>query len=163
MPIGYLAPPTIPSDLVFVIEKATPYLFGLITSRMHMSWLRSIGGRLESRYRYSIGIVYNPFPWPDADEAAKEKIGKLAEAVLAARLNHPTSTLADLYDPLTMPPDLRKAHTALDLAVDRLYRKEPFATDRARVEFLLARYEQITAPALALAAQKPKRKKAMAP
>ena len=78
---------------------------------------------------------------------------------MAARLNHPTSTLADLYDPLTMPPDLRKAHTALDLAVDRLYRKEPFETDRARVEFLLARYEQITAPALALAAQKPKRAK----
>ena len=80
------------------------------------------------------------------DDATKEKISKLAEAVLAARRNHPQSTLADLYDPLTMPPDLRKAHTALDLAVDRLYRKEPFETDRARVEFLLARYEQITAP-----------------
>ena len=157
VPIGYLAPPTIPSDLVFVIENATPYLFALITSRMHMSWLRFIGGRLESRYRYSIGIVYNPFPWPDADDAAKARTAKLADAVLAARANHPRSTLADLYDPLTMPPDLRKAHTALDLAVDRLYRKEPFASDRARVEFLLARYETLTAPALALAAAKPRR------
>jgi hypothetical protein len=159
VPIGYLAPPTIPSDLVFVVENATMDLFGLITSRMHMAWLRFIGGRLESRYRYSIGIVYNPFPWPDADDAAKERINKLAEVVLAARLNHPTSTLADLYDPLTMPPDLRRAHTVFDLAVDRLYRKEPFETDRARVEFLLARYEQITAPTLTLAAQKPKRRK----
>ncbi len=124
-----------------------------------MTWVRAVCGRLESRYRYSASIVYNNFPWPDVDAASKEKIKKFAEAVLAARLNHPASTLADLYDPLTMPPDLRKAHTALDLAVDRLYRKEPFATDRERVEFLLARYEQITAPALALAAQKPKRAK----
>ena len=120
-------------------------------------WLRFIGGRLKSDYRYSIGLVYNPFPWPEAKAAAKTRIEKLAGAVLAARRKHPTSTLADLYDPISMPPDLRRAHQALDLAVDRLYRKEPFATDRARVEFLLARYEQITAPALALAARKPKR------
>jgi hypothetical protein len=90
--------------------------------------------------------------------AEKEKISKLAEAVLAARAKHPEATLADLYDPVTMPPDLRKAHQALDLAVDRLYRREPFASDRERVEFLLARYEAISAPALALAAR-PKRGK----
>ena len=162
VPIGWLAPPTIPSSLVRIVDNATPFHFGLLTSRMHMAWLRFIGGRLKSDYRYSIGLVYNPFPWPDASEADKQKISGLAGAVLAARLNHPQSTLADLYDPLTMPPDLRKAHTALDLAVDRLYAKAPFATDRARVEFLLARYEQITAPALALAAQKPKRNKAKA-
>ncbi len=153
-------------DKMFVVHNSCTFvpdgglvMFGLMSSKMHMSWLRNIGGRIKSDFRYSGGLVYNPFPWPDADDAAKERIGKLAEAVLAARRNHPTSTLADLYDPLTMPPDLRKAHTALDLAVDRLYRKEPFATDRERVEFLLARYEQITAPALALAAQKPKRVK----
>ena len=128
-----------------------------------MSWLRFIGGRLESRYRYSIGIVYNPFPWPDLDEARKEKLNKLGLAILDARSNHPKSTLADLYDPLAMPADLRKAHEANDKAVDQLYRKEAFASDRARVEFLLARYEQITAPALALAAQKPKRVKKAGP
>jgi hypothetical protein len=123
---------------------------------MHMAWLRFIGGRLKSDYRYSIGLVYNPFPWPDSADAEKEKISTLAEAVLKARRNHSTSTLADLYDPLTMPADLRRAHQALDLAVDRLYRREPFKSDRERVEFLLARYEKITAPALAMAAKKPK-------
>ncbi len=159
VPIGYLSPPTIPSNLVRIIPNATTNHFSLITSRMHMSWLRFIGGRLKSDYRYSIGLVYNPFPWPDLDEAKREKLNKLGQAILDARANHPTSTLADLYDPLAMPVDLRKAHEANDKAVDQLYRKEPFASDRARVEFLLARYEQITAPALALAAQKPKRVK----
>ena len=110
---------------------------------------------MKSDYRYSIGLVYNPFPWPDLDEAKKTKISKLGQGILDARLNYPQSTLADLYDPLTMPADLRKAHEANDKAVDQLYRKEPFASDRERVEFLLARYEKITAPALALAAQKP--------
>jgi hypothetical protein len=158
VPIGVLSPPAIPSDLLFVIEKAEKHSFSLITSRMHMSWLRYIGGRLKSDYRYSIGLVYNPFPWPDLDDAKKQNLSKLGQAILDARLNFPESTLADLYHPGAMPPDLRKAHEANDKAVDQLYRKEPFASDRARVEFLLARYEQITAPALALAAQKPKKK-----
>jgi hypothetical protein len=87
-----------------------------------MSWMRFIGGRLESRYRYSIGITYNPFPWPHFEDTDKTKIETFANAVLAARLNYPISTLADLYG-LSMPPDLRKAHMALDVAVDRLYRK----------------------------------------
>ena len=159
VPIGWLQSPTVPSSLVRIIETTAIDTFSLITSRMHMSWLRFIGGRLESRYCYSIGIVYNPFPWPDLDDTKKEKLNKLGQAILDARLNHPQSTLADLYDPLAMPADLRIAHEANDKAVDQLYRKEPFASDRARVEFLLARYEQITAPALALAAQKPKRGK----
>jgi hypothetical protein len=159
VPIGYESPPAIPSDLVFVVEGGSLDFFALLTSRMHMAWLRYIGGRLKSDYRYSIGLVYNPFPWPELDDAKKEKIGKLGQVILDARANHPQSTLADLYDPLTMPADLRKAHEANDKAVDQLYRKEPFASDRERVEFLLARYEQITAPALAFAAQKPKRTK----
>lgn len=158
IPLGFLKPPAIPGDSNLLIENATPDLLALLTSRMHMAWLRSIGGRLESRYRYSVGIVYNPFPWPDITADAKQKLAKLGQVVLEARAKHPQSTLADLYDTTTMPPDLRKAHQALDLAVDRLYRKEPFASDRARVEFLLARYEVLTAPALALAARKPKRK-----
>ena len=156
VPIGWLSPPSIPSNLVRVLEAAKVDDFSLLTSRMHMAWLRFIGGRLKSDYRYSIGLVYNPFPWPDLDEAKKTKISKLGQGILDARLNYPQSTLADLYDPLTMPADLRKAHEANDKAVDQLYRKEPFASDRERVEFLLARYEKITAPALALAAQKPK-------
>lgn len=159
VPIGYLQPPIVPSNLVRIIPNATPNHFSLLTSRMHMAWLRFIGGRLKSDYRYSIGLVYNPFPWPDLDDGQKSRIAKLGQGILDARLKYPQSTLADLYDPLTMPSDLRKAHDANDKAVDQLYRKQPFASDRERVEFLLARYEQITAPALALAARKPKRGK----
>jgi hypothetical protein len=159
VPIGWLAPDVVANQKLRILSNAEVWLFGLLTSRMHMAWMRAITGRMKSDYMYSVGIVYNNFPLPDLDSAKEKKIAALADAVLDARLYHPTSTLADLYDPLTMPPNLRKAHTALDVAVDRLYRKEPFETDRARVEFLLARYEQITAPALAMAAQKPKRLK----
>jgi len=149
VPIGYLQPPVIPSNLLRVIENASPSLFGLITSRMHMAWLRFIGGRLESRYRYSIGLVYNPFPWPILTSDAQTQIARLVQAVLDARANYPNSTLADLYDPAAMPADLRKAHKALDAAVDKLYRKEAFSSDRERVEFLLARYEKERAPLVA--------------
>ena len=152
VPIGYMEPPVIPSDLVFVIENASSSLFGLITSRMQMAWLRYIGGRLQSRYRYSIGLVYNPFPWPILNSAAETQITALAQAVLVARATYPGSTLADLYDAASMPAALRKAHQALDVAVDRLYRKEPFTSDRERVEFLLARYEAERSP-LVVAAQ----------
>ena len=124
---------------------------------MHMAWLRNLGGRLKSDYRYSIGIVYNPFPWPDVAEKIKEKIRVVAQSLLDARKSHPDSTLADLYDPDTMPPDLRKAHKALDDAVDRLYRKEPFQSDRERVEHLFKLYEILTAPMLA-AAEVPKKR-----
>ena len=159
VPIGHFGADAIAGDTCIFMADAKHYHFSLITSRMHMSWLRYIGGRLKSDYRYSIGIVYNPFPWPDLDDAKKAKLEKLGQAILHARLNHPTSTMADLYDPRAMPPDLRKAHEANDKAVDQLYRGAAFASDRERVEFLLARYEAITAPALALAAQKPKRVK----
>lgn len=123
-----------------------------------MAWMRFVGGRLESRYQYSIGIVYNAFPWPALpDEVSRDRISRLAQAVLDARANHPDATLADLYDPDTMPSDLRRAHQALDVAVDRLYRKERFVSDRERVEHLFKLYENLTAPMLAVASAKPKR------
>ena len=128
---------------------------------MHMAWLSHVGGRLESRFQYGIGVVYNTFPWPDATEAQRAKIAALAEAVLAARTNHPTSSLAQLYDPLTMPADLRAAHTALDRAVDRLYRAEPFGSDRDRVEHLFGRYAALVDP-LATAGVKANRRVARA-
>jgi hypothetical protein len=146
VPIAYVEPPTIPSDLVFVIESAQPHIFGIVTSRMHMAWLKYIGGKLKSDYRYSIGLVYNQFPWPVLSPEDVRHLSKLANEMLAARCAHPGETLAALYDPDTMPPNLRKAHQALDAAVDRLYRREPFRTDRERVEFLLARYEALRAP-----------------
>ena len=125
---------------------------------MHMAWLRNVGGRLESRYRYSIGLVYNTFPLPPVAAVEMERVlTPHAEAVLAARANHPDATLADLYDPLTMPQDLRRAHTALDKAVDRLYRPKGFASERERVEHLFMLYEKLQAPLAAAAAAKPKR------
>lgn len=154
VPIAWLRPPTIPSNLVRIVSNADLLDFGLITSRMHMAWLRNIGGRLKSDYRYSIGIVYNPFPWPEVDEKSRDKIRRLAQAILDARAGHPEATLADLYDPDVMPPELRKAHRDLDDAVDRLYRKEHFHSDRERVEHLFKLYEGLVAPMLATASKK---------
>ncbi len=153
VPIGYLEPPTIPSNKLLVMRNADLWTFALLTSRMHMAWTRIVGGRLKSDFQYSVGIIYNPFPWPQLDLAAKTKLEKLAKTVLDARAAHEGATLADLYDPDVMPEDLRRAHRALDEAVDRLYRKETFASDRERVEHLFGLYEKLTAPMLAAAAK----------
>lgn len=157
LPIGWLEPPIIPSDLVFVLLDASLWHFGILTSSMHMAWLRHVGGRLESRYRYSIGLVYNTFPWSDADDKQLRRIETLAQAVLDARAQFPDATLAALYDPDLMKPTLRRAHAALDAAVDRLYRPAPFTSERERAEHLFALYERLTAPALAAMQQPAKR------
>ena len=146
VPIGWLEPPIIPSNLVRIIENASKPLFALLTSAMHMAWLRHIGGRLESRYRYSIGLVYNTFPVPQVPAERMQRLEPYADAVLAARAVHLDATLADLYDPDLMPVDLRKAHRSLDSAVDRLYRRSPFSSDRERVEHLLGLYEKMMVP-----------------
>ena len=114
---------------------------------------------MKSDYMYSVGVVYNTFPWPDADEKTKETIRDLAQKVLDSRAGHPGATLADLYDPDTMPPDLRKAHRALDLAVDRLYRREPFSSDRERVEHLFGLYGKLTATLFTAKAKKPRKRR----
>jgi hypothetical protein len=148
VPIGWLEPPTIPSNKLRLLPNATRWHFGVLTSRMHMAWLRDIGGRLESRFQYGIGVVYNTFPWPDAGPTQRKKIEALAQAVLDARAlpKNATSSLADLYDPDTMPAELRKAHRDLDLAVDKLYRPRPFKSDRERVEHLFPLYEALVQP-----------------
>ena len=156
VPIAWLEPPVIPSNLVRIIENASKPLFALLTSAMHVSWLRFIGGRLESRYRYSIGLVYNTFPLPPVPAERLQRLAPHADAVLAARAAYPDATLADLYDPDLMPADLRKAHQALDRAVDRLYRRSGFTSER--VEHLLGLYEKMLVP---LAAKpRPKRRRA---
>lgn len=157
VPIGWLQPPVIPSNLVRVLLDADLWHFGILTSAMHMAWLRQIGGRLESRYRYSIGIVYNAFPWPEANELQKSKIRNLAQAILDARAEFPDSSLADLYDIDSMPPQLRKAHRVLDEAVDRLYRGGAFLGDMDRVEHLFGRYEKLVTPLIA--GTEPRRRK----
>jgi len=157
IPIGFMQPDTLSSNLVKIIPHATLYHFGILTSTMHMAWVRYTCGRLKSDYRYSAGIVYNNFPWPDAVGAgpARETLSRAglaptntveaaAQAVLDARAQFPQSSLADLYDPLTMPPALVKAHHALDRAVDACYRKAAFSNDAQRVEFLFERYQQLT-------------------
>lgn len=157
VPIGWLEPPAVPSNQILVIQNASLFIFGILTSRMHMAWLRFIGGRLESRYRYSSGIVYNPFPWPAASDKDVSRISSLAQTVLDRRAQHSGATLADLYDPDLMPVDLWKAHRALDEAVDGLYRKEPFSGDRERVERLFILYERLSSPVLAVTNAKRKR------
>ena len=147
IPIGWLKASMIPSNKLRMLPDATFWEFGLFTSAMHVSWARHIGGRLKSDFQYGIGLNYNTFPWPETTVAQRAKIEALAQAVLDARAEHqPMSSLADLYDPDTMPSNLRKAHNALDTAVDRLYRAAPFASDRDRVEHLFGRYEALVNP-----------------
>lgn len=149
-PIGWLEPPVVPSNLVRIVENATMPMFALLTSAMHMGWLRQVGGRLKSDYRYAIGLVYNTFPMPLLDAKAEASLTATGQAILNARAAHPGATLADLYDPDAMPDDLRAAHRANDRAVDRLYRAKPFESERERVEHLFTLYEKMrSAPATA--------------
>ncbi len=148
IPIGFLEPSVLCSNAMRLIPHATLYEFGVLTSQMHMAWMRTVCGRLEMRYRYSAQIVYNNFPWPDVSEAQKAAIMQKAQAVLDACSQFPDSSLADLYDPNTMSPVLIKAHAALDAAVDKLYRKAPFPDDAARVAFLFELYGKKTEGAL---------------
>lgn len=145
IPIGFLGPEVLCSNLVRIMPDATLFHFGVLTSAMHMAWVEAVAGKLESRYRYSVKLVYNNFPWPSKiSENARAAVEFCAQAVLDVRAQFPASTLADLYDPLTMPALLTKAHAALDRAVDRCYRRPPFASDRDRLEHLFSLYEHLT-------------------
>jgi hypothetical protein len=145
VPMAYLDPGTLASDLLFVVRDATLFHFGVLCSTMHNAWVRYTCGRLESRYRYSKDIVYNNFPWPESPtDAQRMKIEAAAQGVLDARAAFPHASLADLYDPLTMPPALLKAHQALDAAVAAAYGKKGFKSDAERVAFLFELYQKYT-------------------
>ena len=144
VPMGFVSHDTILADSAQMIPDATLYHFGVLTSRMHNAWMRAVAGRLKSDYRYSKDIVYNNFIWPNVDTPLSEKITEAAQAVLDARAAHPGATLADLYDPLTMPPDLVKAHAHLDALVDKAYGLKPTATDSDRVALLFKLYAEKT-------------------
>ena len=149
IPLSYFPPTYIVSNACFILPDASLYHFGVLFSEMHMAWMRQTAGRLESRYRYSKDIVYNNYPWPEAPSAKQRAtVEAAAQAVLDARKEFPDASLADLYDPLSMPPVLVKAHADLDRAVELCYRPQPFDNDRQRVEFLFALYEKLTAPLL---------------
>ena len=160
VPIGWIEPPTIPSDKLRLLEDASLTDFALLTSMMHMAWMRAVTGRLESRYMYSVGVVYNTFPVPTKD-ADLTSLDSLAQAILDARTAHPDATLADLYDPDLMPVNLRRAHQALDRAVDRLYRPRKFSSERERVEHLFTLYERMRTPLVAATKSKRRRRRAI--
>lgn len=142
IPIGYLPSSTIAANDLQIVPGADEYAFGILSSKMHMAWMRVTSGRLESRYRYSAKYTYNNFPWPQLDQKRRDSVAAAASVVLKARCAHPDATLADLYDPLTMPSDLVEAHRKLDRAVDAAYGKPAgFPTDTERVAFLFKLYE----------------------
>lgn len=142
VPMAFFDSEVISTDRNQMIPNASLYEFGILNSAMHNDWMRVVTGRLESRYNYSGTIVYNNFPWPEADEAEKARIAALAEDILLIRADYPDQTLAQLYDPDKMPPPLKEAHLRLDDAVDRLYRAKPFSDGMERVEFLFDLYEK---------------------
>ncbi len=147
IPIAVLGPEIIANTELQMIPGFTTYHFGILTSSMHMAWMRTVAGRLEGRYRYSNSIVYNNFPWPrEVTEGARQRVTNAAQRVLDARTRYPESTLADLYDPLTMPPDLQSAHAELDRAVERCYRPAAFSSEFDQLEYLFALYSEYVAP-----------------
>ena len=159
VPIGWLGSDVIANQKLRILPDATLQNFALLTSTMHMAWMRTVTGRMKNDYMYSVGVVYNTFPAPPAG-ANLSKLEPLAQAVLDARAAHPGATLSDLYDPDLMPPNLRRVHLALDRAVDRLYRAKGFASERERVEHLFMLYEKIRSPLGAVMKAKPKRRRA---
>lgn len=145
IPFGFFAPIHIVNDSCTALPNVNTWHFGILESLMHMTWVKFVCGRLESRYRYSNTIVYNNFPWPEnPTEKQKEAVSNAAQAVLDTRAQFPGSSLADLYDPNTMPPALVKAHQHLDKAVDRCYRPQPFPGETKRIEFLFELYDKYT-------------------
>ncbi|HET7313228.1 DNA methyltransferase [Salinisphaera sp.] len=145
IPLGWMSPDIVSTNKNYLIAEPSKYLFGLLQSAMHMAWLGAVSGRLKSDFQYSATMVYNNFPRPDAVSNAKHHaVEQAADTVLAARAEFPDSTLADLYDPLTMPPALLKAHRALDKAVDAAYGRRKLTGNADRVAFLFAEYARLT-------------------
>lgn len=156
IPLGFLGPDTVISNLAFAIYDAEPWLFALLTSRIHMAWTRAVGGKMKTDYRYSNTLVYNNFPVPPLSEEIKERLTVTALRVLDVREYHCEQTLAELYDPDKMPADLRAAHQTVDELVDSIYSKKPYETDEQRLADLFALYQQMTEQEAAQkAAQKP--------
>jgi hypothetical protein len=159
IPVGFFGPDVIATDLTRTVANATLYHFGVITSLMHMAWMRQVCGRLKSDYRYSNSLVYNNFPWPQTPtDAQRRKVEAAAQRILDVREQYPDSTLADLYDPNTMPKSLLDAHRAVDVAVDACYRSKPFKNELERLEFLFDLYRRYTEP-MAQALESKARKK----
>jgi hypothetical protein len=144
-PVGFFTSEWIAIAPNLIIPHGTPYDFGILQTRMHMLWLQTVGGRLETRFRYSNTLVYNTFPWPEPTATQREAIEHRAQDVLDTRALYPAKTMSELYDPDKMPADLLEAHQALGRAVEQAYRPTPFRNDNARLEYLFKRYETLIA------------------
>jgi len=143
-PIGYVDKDTVISNLAFAVYGAEKWLFALLTSKMHNLWVRTVGGRLKTDYRYSATLCYNTFPFPKLTTADKEELERLAQNILNIRDENFDMTLGEMYNPESMPEELREAHHQLDLAVERIYRPEPFTSDEERLEHLFKLYAKMT-------------------
>jgi hypothetical protein len=146
IPCGFLNNNTIISDSAQAIYDAPSWVFGVVTSRMHMVWVRAVAGKLETRLRYSAELCYNTFPFPDITDKQKQIIEMHVNNILSEREKHSDKTMAELYDPDKMPQGLREAHHSLDLAIEKCYRQAPFESDEKRLEHLFKRYEIMTDP-----------------
>ncbi|TCK82903.1 class I SAM-dependent DNA methyltransferase [Albibacterium bauzanense] len=145
IPVGYLDNDTIINNLAFAIYDPSNYILAIVASRMHMTWVRTVAGRLKSDYRYSSVLCYNTFPFPKINDSQKQELEKHTYRILEEREKHSEKTLAQLYDPDKMPEGLREAHHQNDLAVERCYRSKPFESDEERLEYLFKLYEKMIA------------------
>lgn len=144
IPLGFLPKETIILNSALAIYDAQPWLFGVLHSKMHMVWVDAVGGKLETRYRYSAKLCYNTFPFPTLNEKQKETINQYVFAILDERAKYPEKTMAWMYNPESMPAGLKQAHHELDLAIERIYRLAPFNSDEERLEYLFKLYDEMT-------------------
>ncbi|MCX7085839.1 MAG: class I SAM-dependent DNA methyltransferase [Methylococcales bacterium] len=145
IPIAFLEPNIIASNQIYIIANPDPYIFAVISSHMHMTWVRTVAGRLKSDYRYSSSLCYNTFPFPNINDEQKSILEQHVFKVLDEREQHSEKTMAQLYDPDKMPAGLRKAHHEMDLAIEQCYRPQPFKSDEERLEYLFKLYETMIA------------------
>jgi hypothetical protein len=158
IPIGFFDNETIIADSALALYNAQPWLFAVVTSRMHMVWVRTVGGKIKTDYRYSAKLCYNTFPFPNITPKQKENLSLYVLAILDERAKHSEKTMAQLYNPRTMPKGLREAHAELDNAIEQCYRLQPFSSDTERLEYLFKLYEEMTKKDTLFAKQKKVRK-----
>lgn len=145
IPIGFLDSDTIINNSAQAVYDPPTWLFSIISSRMHMTWVRAVAGRLKTDYRYSATLCYNTFPFPDISAKQKEKLEDHVLRILDEREKHPEKTMTQLYDPDKMPDGLRQAHHDMDIAIEQCYRTKPFTNDEERLEYLFTLYEAMIA------------------
>jgi hypothetical protein len=143
VPVQFLDPGIIASNQIYIIPTSEPWVFGVISSRMHMTWIRAVCGSLETRIRYSSSLGYNTFPIPPLTTKQKEEINRHVYTILEEREKYSEKTMSQLYDPDKMPNGLKEAHHGLDLVIERCYRSKPFISDEERLEYLFKLYEQM--------------------